>query len=41
MDQPSTKLRLAAMIATFIALLAISVPFVWQHDLEAEPARSG
>ena len=38
MDQPSTKLRLAAMAATLIALLAISVPFVWQHDLEAEPA---
>ena len=37
MDQPSTKLRLAAMIATVVALLAISVPFVWQHDLEAEP----
>jgi thiol-disulfide isomerase/thioredoxin len=38
MDQPSSKVRLAAMIATFVALLAISVPFVWQHDLEAEPA---
>ena len=41
MDQPSTKLRLAAMIATVVALLAISVPFVWQHDLEAEPASVG
>jgi len=38
MDQPSPKLRLAAMAATLIALLAISVPFVWQHDLEAEPS---
>jgi thiol-disulfide isomerase/thioredoxin len=38
MDQPSSKIRLAAMIATFAALLAISVPFVWQHDVEAEPA---
>lgn len=38
MDQPSTKLRLAAMAATVIALVAISVPFIWQHDLEAEPA---
>ena len=38
MDQPSSKIRLAAMIATFVALLAISVPFVWQHDVEAEPA---
>jgi thiol-disulfide isomerase/thioredoxin len=41
MDQPSTKLRLAAMIATVVALLAISVPFVWQHDLEAEPVSVG
>ena len=23
------------------ALLAISVPFVWEHDLEAEPANAG
>jgi thiol-disulfide isomerase/thioredoxin len=38
MDQPNTKLRMAAMAATFIALLAISVPFVWQHSAEAEPA---
>src|SRR5918996_3295774 len=37
MDQPSRKLRMAAMAATFIALLALSVPFVWQHDVEAEP----
>ena len=28
---------MAAMAATFIALLALSVPFVWQHDVEAEP----
>jgi thiol-disulfide isomerase/thioredoxin len=38
MDQPSSRIRLAAMVATFVALLAISVPFVWQHDVEAEPA---
>ena len=38
MDQPSSKLRLAAMAATVIALLAISVPFIFQDDLEAEPA---
>src|SRR5262245_28171087 len=39
MDQPSSKLRLAAMAATLMSLLAISVPFVWQHDVvEAEPA---
>lgn len=36
MEQPSPKLRMAAMAATFIALLALSVPFVWQHDVEAE-----
>jgi thiol-disulfide isomerase/thioredoxin len=41
MDQPSSKLRLAAMIATVIALLAISIPFVWQHDVEAEPVSVG
>jgi len=38
MDQPNTKLRMAALAATFIALLAMSVPFVWQHSAEAEPA---
>jgi thiol-disulfide isomerase/thioredoxin len=38
MEQPSSKLRLAAMAATVIALLAVSVPFVWQRHLEAEPA---
>jgi peroxiredoxin len=40
MDQPSSKIRLAAVAATVIALLAISVPFVFQHDLEAEPVVS-
>ena len=40
MDQPSSKLRLAAMAATLMALLAISVPFVWQDHLEAEPSGS-
>jgi cytochrome c biogenesis protein CcmG/thiol:disulfide interchange protein DsbE len=39
-DRPSSKLRLAAIAATVIALLAISVPFIFQHDLEAEPAAS-
>ena len=29
------------MIATVVALLAISVPFVWQHDVEAEPVSVG
>ena len=37
-DQPSSKLRLVALAATVIALLAISVPFIFQHDVEAEPA---
>ena len=36
-QQPSSKLRFAALAATVIALLAISVPFVWQHGVEAEP----
>jgi thiol-disulfide isomerase/thioredoxin len=38
MDQPSSKLRLVAMAATAIALLAISVPFIFEGHLEAEPA---
>ena len=37
-DQPNTKLRLAAMAATVIALLAISVPFVLQGHVDAEPS---
>lgn len=41
MDLPNPKLRLAAMVATVIALLAISVPFIWQHDVEAEPVSVG
>ena len=36
-QQPSSKVRFAALAATVIALLAISVPFVWQHGVEAEP----
>lgn len=35
-QQPSSKVRFAALAATVIALLAISVPFVWQHDVVAE-----
>jgi thiol-disulfide isomerase/thioredoxin len=38
MDQPSRALRMAAMAATLIALLALSVPFIWQHEFEAEPS---
>ena len=37
MDQPSSKIRLVAMAATAIALLAISVPFIFEGHLEAEP----
>jgi cytochrome c biogenesis protein CcmG, thiol:disulfide interchange protein DsbE len=40
MDQPSSKIRLVAMAATAIALLAISVPFIFEGHLEAEPAAS-
>ena len=40
MDQPSSKLRLAAIAATAVALLAISIPFVFSHDVEAEPTLS-
>lgn len=40
-QQPSAKVRFAALAATLIALLAISVPFVWQHDVvEAERGAS-
>jgi thiol-disulfide isomerase/thioredoxin len=35
--QPNSKLRLAAMAATVIALLAISVPFVLQDHVDATP----
>ena len=41
MDQPSAKLRVAAIIATVVALLAISVPFVFEHEVEAEPVSVG
>ena len=37
-ELPNAKLRFAAVAATVIALLAISVPFVFQHDVEAEPS---
>jgi thiol-disulfide isomerase/thioredoxin len=38
MDQPSSKIRLAAMAATVIALVAISVPFMFDDHVDAEPA---
>jgi thiol-disulfide isomerase/thioredoxin len=37
-DQGNSKLRLAAMAATVIALLAISVPFVLQNHVDATPS---
>jgi thiol-disulfide isomerase/thioredoxin len=37
-DQPNSKLRLVAVAATVIALLAISVPFVLQDHVDARPA---
>ena len=37
-QQPNSKIRLAAMVATVIALLAISIPFVFEDHLDAEPA---
>lgn len=35
-QQPSSAVRFAAVAATVMALLAISVPFIWQHDVGAE-----
>lgn len=37
MDRSTTNIRLAAMAATVIALLAITVPFILQPGVEAEP----
>lgn len=34
----SSKMRLVAVAATAIALLAISIPFVWQPTAESDPA---
>lgn len=38
-QRPSSKMRLVAVGATALALLGISIPFVWQHD-DAEPTVS-
>jgi thiol-disulfide isomerase/thioredoxin len=35
--QPNSRIRLAAIAATVIALAAVSVPFVWQDHLDATP----
>lgn len=37
MDQDTSKFRWVAVAATVFALLAISIPFVWTHDLATEP----
>jgi thiol-disulfide isomerase/thioredoxin len=36
-QQPNSKIRLVAMAATAIALLAMSVPFVFEDHVDAEP----
>jgi len=38
MNRPNSMLRLVAMAVTVVALLAISIPFVWQHGVDAEPS---
>ena len=35
---PASKARMVAVAVTAVALLAIAIPFVWQPDVEAEPA---
>jgi thiol-disulfide isomerase/thioredoxin len=35
---PASNMRLIAVAATAIALLAIAIPFVWQPHVDAEPA---
>jgi thiol-disulfide isomerase/thioredoxin len=34
----SSKMRMVAVAATAIALLGISIPFIWQADVETQPA---
>lgn len=36
-DAPSSKMRMVAVAATAVALLAIAIPFVWQPHVDAEP----
>jgi peroxiredoxin len=36
MTQPNQTVRYVAMAVTVMALIAISIPFVWQHSAEAE-----
>ena len=38
-ERPASELmRLVAVAATAVALLAISIPFVWQPHVDAAPA---
>jgi thiol-disulfide isomerase/thioredoxin len=37
-QQPNSKIRLVAMVATVIALLAISIPFIFEDHVDAERA---
>jgi thiol-disulfide isomerase/thioredoxin len=39
-QQPNAKIRLVAMAATVVALLAISLPFVFEDHVDAEPAEA-
>ena len=39
-QQPNAKIRLVAMAATVVALLAISIPFVFGDHVDAEPAEA-
>jgi thiol-disulfide isomerase/thioredoxin len=35
---PPNKMRMVAVAATAVALLGIAIPFVWQADVETQPA---
>jgi len=35
---PSNKMRMVAVAATAVALLGISIPFMWQADVDTQPA---
>src|SRR5262245_9056474 len=38
MEQPSNRIQIVAIAATVIALGAVSIPFVWDDHVDAEPA---
>lgn len=37
---PNSKMRMIAVVVTVGALLAISIPFVWQHNADSTPAET-